>query len=233
MNPSLVPALATQACIVAVLDRTPASALASLDEALAHDPDYARGYAYRYLLLRMLGRAEEMLEAVRHAIDLDPHSVLNRHSFAAALFLNNRTEEALAAEREIHAFHPRDDIALANIAVLATRLGRYGEALEAAFEAIRLSEVNPSVQALAAYAFAEAGEKGEAGDLVRQAESSRLPRAPRTILAVAHLALGNRAYALELLGRARKEHCIWLPLSRLDPRLAPLADEPRFLALFD
>ncbi len=55
-DPSLVAASATQALIVAILDRAPDKALALLDEALTHEPDYARGYTYRYLLLRMLGR---------------------------------------------------------------------------------------------------------------------------------------------------------------------------------
>ena len=38
---------------------------------------------------------------------------------------------------------------------------------------------------------------------------------------------------LEGLKQARQEHCVWLPPIRLDPRLAPLADDPGFQALFN
>lgn len=231
INPLLVPALATQAWIAGVVDGDPCEGLAMLDEALAHDPHYARGYTYRSLLLRIMGRAEETLEAIRHAVDLDPHSIMNRHSLAWALFCCGRTEEALAVEHELRVAHPDDDIVLTYTAVFEVHLGHFEEALDVTFEALRLSHNNPAVQAMVAYVLAVTGETEDARALAQQAESARLPRAPRVFLAAAYLALGDRSYALDLLEQAQSECCVWLPLARMDPRLVPLADEPRFLAL--
>lgn len=235
LNPVLVSALAAQAWIKGILDAAPREALALLDEALELDPDYARGYAYRAWLLRTLCRVDEIVEAVRHSVELDPHSVFNRHALAWGLFSCGHAEDALALERQIQAAHPmsRDDIPYMYSSVFLVHLGRHEEAIDAAYEALRISRGNPGVQAVTAYALATIGEASEARKLLQEAEAARLPRAPRTLLAAAYLALGERDTALELLRRARSEHCVWLPPARLDPRLAPLRDDPDFLALFD
>jgi len=228
-----VPASVALACVEGVLDGSPENALISLDYALEQDPDYARGYTYRSWLLRILGRVEENIVAIHHAVELDPHSVHNRHSLAWGLFCSGDPEGALAVERELRAAHQQDDIAYAYLAIAAAYLGHHEEAVDSAFEAIQYSRGNPNIQAAAAYVLSEAGDSDQARELLRDAESATLPRAPRAQLAAAYVSLGDYAYALELLRKAKEERCIWLRPAKLDPRFAALIDEPGFTALFE
>jgi pentatricopeptide repeat protein len=52
------------------------------------------------------------------------------------------------------------------------------------------------------------------------------------MLAAAYAELGDVDRALALLSEARDEGCVWFGPARLDPRLASLKSDDRFLALF-
>jgi pentatricopeptide repeat protein len=128
--------------------------------------------------------------------------------------------------------YPLDDVAPAYTGIFAAYLGNYREALEAIEAAIRISAERPAVCAGAAYVFARAGKTERALQLAEAAAAAILPRAPRPILAPAYAELGDVDRALDLLSEARDEGCVWFGPARLDPRLASLKSDDRFLALF-
>jgi pentatricopeptide repeat protein len=203
-----------------------------LDEALAIDPGYSRAYVYRSWVLRNQGLARESTAAAQAGAEINPHALLNRHSYSWALFCNNCVAEALAHEVTLRQLYPLDDVALAYTAIFAAYLGNYRDALEAIEAAIRISAHRPAVCAGAAYVFAKAGKTARALQLAVEATAATLPRAPRPILAAAYAELGDVDRALALLSEARDEGCVWFAPARLDPRLAPLKSDDRFLALF-
>jgi pentatricopeptide repeat protein len=52
------------------------------------------------------------------------------------------------------------------------------------------------------------------------------------MLAPVYAELGDIERALDLLREARDEGCIWFAPARIDPRLASLKSDDRFLALY-
>ena len=128
--------------------------------------------------------------------------------------------------------YPLADVAPDYTGIFAAYLGRYREALAAIEAAIHISAGRPAVRAGAAYVFARAGETERALQLAEDATAAILPRAPRPMLAAAYAELGDADRALALLSEARDEGCVWFGPARLDPRLASLKSDDRFLALF-
>ena len=231
-NPTLVQGMSILAWFKGAMLGELDEAHTILNEALAIDPGYSRAHVYRSWLLRSQGLARESTVAAQRAADINPHTLLNRHSYSWALFCNDRVAEALAHEETLQRMYPLDDIAQAYAGIFAAYLGRYREALAAIEAAIRISAHRPAVCAGAAYVFAKAGKTGRALQLAVEATAANLPRAPRPILAAAYAELGDVDRALALLSEARDEGCVWFAPARLDPRLAPLKSDDRFLALF-
>ena len=80
------------------------------------------------------------------------------------------------------------------------------------------------------HALALSGRTVEATSLLRQLETDALYVSPfdRAIL---HLGLGDRDKALEELNRTILESSSWCIYLRAEPRLDPLRQDPRFIAL--
>ena len=232
INPRLVQGLAAMGWFKGVMMKQFDAAHSSLDTALSIDPDYARGHMYRSWVYRCQAQPEASIEAAKKAVDIDPHSLLNRHSYCWALFCGGATEDALQVERVQQRDYPSDDIAQGYVAVFAAYHLQADEALAACEIALELSTDVPAVSAAMAYVMARLGKVREARKLAKAAESAAVPRAPRPMIAPAYLELGEEQKALELLQEAHAEGCAWLQPAKLDPRLSRLASNPGFAALF-
>ncbi len=232
INPELVQGLAVLGWFDGVMLGRFEAAHDNLDKALSIDPNYSRGDIYRSWVLRCQAQPAASIEAARKAVDTDPHSLLNRHSYCWALFCGGRAEDALGMERILRRDYPQDDIAQGYVALFAAYLRQDDEALAASSAALQLSADLPAVCAAMAYVLARLGKKRDAWKLAECAEAAVLPRAPRPMLAPAYVELGEEERALTLLQEAREEGCAWLPPARLDPRLKRLQSDDRFTALF-
>jgi tetratricopeptide (TPR) repeat protein len=78
------------------------------------------------------------------------------------------------------------------------------------------------------YTLARAGKKAEAENIAREIESED---GPGVQLAHVYAALGDKARALDALDRAYAQRIVDLNFMAVDPMLATLRTEPRFLAL--
>jgi tetratricopeptide (TPR) repeat protein len=90
----------------------------------------------------------------------------------------------------------------------------------------------PAVLAALAHVHAVAGESGEAAGILGELEnlSQRRYVSPYW-LGLVYAGLGDRARALELLGRAYEERDVWLTWLGVEPRFDGLRTEPRFQEL--
>ena len=104
-------------------------------------------------------------------------------------------------------------------------------AVDAAREAVRLSNSDAVMLATLARALASAGEHGEAravcAELRRREANGSLFSYE---LALVHLAMEEREQALDLLEQAVAQHSGWIAYRGVDPRLDPLRHELRFKA---
>ena len=105
------------------------------------------------------------------------------------------------------------------------------EALASLEEASRLSE-SLNVHASLAHAQARFGQEARARDfLATLKERSRKSYVPSYYFALVYTGLGDAEDAFEWLERAYQERSTVLAYLRIDPRLAPLRSDPRYLEL--
>lgn len=209
-----------------------AKGLASLRTALSLDPGYARGFTYLSFVQRAAGLVEECVASARRAVELDPHSLLNKHALVWRLFCSGRPDEAFKLQNRNIADSPNDQVALAMFGVIAAWMGSRDESLEATKRAVRASGENPMVITTRTYALARAGRDEQARALADDLINDELPRACRPHLAMTFVQLGEHARALELLRQARDEKCPWFRVARFDPRIEELGFDQRLLALY-
>ena len=106
---------------------------------------------------------------------------------------------------------------------------KYPEAIARARRAVEQFEGTPRLLAAQAEAYAAAGQKSEAEQILRELEVLGEEKyVDPVLLAIVHLALDDQEKALDLLERAYEVRSPWLPVMNVDPRADPLRDDPRF-----
>lgn len=233
VDSSLASAYAARGWLEGVIGRNVGTGLQHIDRALSIDPYYSRAHAYKAWVQRGAGELEESLASARRAAELDPYSLLNRHLLAWSYFCTGDMDRALDIERTERLEHPDVDVGHAYVAVMAAWSGLYDEAIAAAHEAERVSYRNPTISAVLSYAYARAGSVRRARELAAKLAAQAQPRVARSQLAVTFAALGDSDTALNYLAEAKAEGCPWFPGMRFDPRLGPLACDPRLRALYE
>jgi len=112
------------------------------------------------------------------------------------------------------------------------KLGRVDEAVRLLEGASERAVNRPSVMAALAMACAEAGRDADARTVMRTPEEqAREEYFPRSWLARAYAASGDKERALTWLERAYEERDGWLTLAKVDPTFDALREEPRFRAV--
>lgn len=119
--------------------------LASIDRAISISPDYAEAWINRAVALWLLERNSEALTATQKAIDLNPNSSRAWFNRGRILVTVQSYEDAVEAYQRalkgdvsVGGQPMREDIWI-NLSATLWRLGRYGEAMDAADSAIALN----------------------------------------------------------------------------------------------
>ncbi|HEY8521336.1 MAG TPA: tetratricopeptide repeat protein [Gammaproteobacteria bacterium] len=194
--------------------------------ALEINSNYATTYMWYGLLFENEGRHEESVRLRRRAVELDPLGVAATSGLGQALFLSGRIDEAIDVLERTLELEPESPQPLGNLGEIYVATGRYEEAIDAFRRAGELGAMG--------HAYALAGRRKEAfavlAALERQAQSEYVsPHA----LALVHLGLGDSAAALDALEQGFAVRDPAMSGLKVDPRFAPLAREPRFLALLE
>ncbi len=208
-----------------------AEAERSLLRALALNPSDASARQWYSSLLRFRGRHAEALREARRALEHDPFSASVSHNLANALLSAGDPAAAVAQYQQVLELAPSFAPALRGIARARQVEGRLAEALVVARRARELAPEQPEPEYVAdvVHCLARLGRLEEARREARalEAVSAHWPYS----LAVATLALGDRAGALELLERAYAERDPQFRLAAIDPRLRALRGDRRFAAI--
>ncbi len=115
------------------------------------------------------------------------------------------------------------------LALVAEQQGRPGEAI-GILQPISATSLNR--KSSLGHAYAVAGKTAQARSVLAALRDAAAQKyVPSYWFALVHTGLGERSQALRHLERAYEERSTVLAYLLIDPRLAPLRDDPRFLTL--
>jgi len=194
--------------------------------ALEVNPNYVVTHMWYGLWLERQGRQAENLRARERAVQLDPLGGAAVAGYGSALFLNGRLDDAISVLQKTLEIDPGNPQLLSNLAAIHASLGRYDEAIDEFERAGELGHLGNT--------YGIAGRTDEASavlaDLDRRAEQRYVPP---YAFALVHVGLGNTSAGLDELERAFQLRDTTMSSIKVAPELAPLRNEPRFIALLE
>jgi len=202
--------------------------------AIGLNPNYATAYQYYGILLGSLGRFEEALAKLEKATELDPSSVPVRASIASLYIHSRQYDLAVKQSREIHKMAPDSHWGPIFLGEAELQRRSFRKAIKEFEKGNRLAGPSGLYLPQIAYAQAAAGNRAEAQrileDLIKRSEKAYIPA-----YSLAHIliAMGDKDRAFKYLEKAYEEKSTGMILLKVDPKLDPLRDDPRFNALLE
>ena len=197
--------------------------------ALELRPNYADAYFSYSRFLASRRRMDEAIAQIGRAVDLDPLSLSLQANRALLDYFAGSYGEAETRLRTVLRSDSTDVLALWGLALVAEQQGRMDEAIALLTP---ISDVSLNRKASLGHAYAAAGRTGEAKRVLAELRTAAKGKyVPAYYFALVHGGLGERDEALRALERAYEERSTVLAYLLIDPRLAPLREEPRFVAL--
>jgi eukaryotic-like serine/threonine-protein kinase len=209
-----------------------ATAGRELRRALELNPSQANTRFWYAAYLASAGRFDTAREEIRLARQVDPLAPIVGAGVSWIEHLAGNEGASATAAREVLARDPAFPLAHWRLGVALHGLGRRDEAIAALRRAVETSAGSPDMVAQLGFALAAAGDLGgarrEEQRLAELAAERYVSAYGRALLA---LGTGDREAALDWLERAAEERSWYLPWIAVEPELAPLRDEPRFVTL--
>ena len=197
--------------------------------ALELRPNYADAYFSYSRFLASRHRLDEAIAQLDRSAELDPLSPGLLANRALLDYFAGRYDLADRRLREILQSDSTDVTAQWALALVDEQEGKLDEAI-AILEPI--STVSNNRKASLGHVYAVAGKTAKARAVLRALHAAAdRSYVPAYWFALVHSGLGERDQALRYLERAYEERSTVLAYLLIDPRLAPLRDDPRFVAL--
>ncbi len=198
--------------------------------ALELSPGSADIYDYYGWLCGSLERWDEALALVTRAQELDP--LMHRSDVASTLLRAGRYDEALESAKQAVVFDPQHGRSNSTLGWALFKLGKIDEGLASIERAVDLNPGNTMYLAQLGEAYALAGQRSRAHDVLRQLEEMAKARyvSPYHVSYV-YTGLGDHIRAIELLEQARAEHSGSVYGIKGSFLFTPLRTHPRFKAL--
>jgi tetratricopeptide (TPR) repeat protein len=229
LDPDLAEGHASLADILLHFDRDWHAADREYRRSIECDPGYALGYHWYANLLAARGQHEAAHLAVMQALEIDPVSIITVVWAGVTSHLAHRFDEAIKHYRYALELDPHFIWAHMYMAQALEQNGDFKAALREFEATIRLARGNHSVKAMMAHAYAAAGDRSSARELLRELKrGSSNPCKPSYDIAATYAALGDSHRAVLWLNRACDERSMRLFTLGHDPRFEPLRHSKEF-----
>ena len=194
--------------------------------ALALKPNDAQGHRMYASLLSALERHAEAMQEIRKAQQLDPLSLIINAEAAWDFYMARDFEGAAEQAWRTLAMEPRFAPAQHALGLAYQQMGMLEEAIVELQNARLCSANHPAAAAGLAYAYAIAGQRREAEELLQELEQlSEKRRVAAYWVALVLAGLGENSSAAKWLGRARDDRDVWLGWLAAEPRFDRLRSE--------
>jgi len=205
------------------------SAEREFQRAIQLNPRYATAHQWYGHCLGAMGRFDEAFTVLKHAIQLDPLSLIVATSYAGISWLGRRWNEAIDQTRKVLDLDPNYIAGRWALARSYDCLGSYEAAIACAQDAIRLSGDNLFFITDLGHAYAAAGQREEAVRILDQLqEASKQRYVDGCFLAQICAALNQTEEALRWLEMAYGQRASYIAYIKLDPWFDNLRSDPRF-----
>jgi serine/threonine-protein kinase len=192
-------------------------------------PNYSDAYFSYGRFLASRRRLDEAIAQLEKALELEPLDYSLQGNRALLDYFAGRYDEAERRLRETLQRDSTDFVARWGLALVDEQKGRYDETIrilerEATTSFNRRSSLG--------HAYAVAGKTAKARGILAELHRAEATRyVPAYWFAVVHAGLSEKDSAFRYLERAYQERTTVMAYLLVDPRLASLRDDPRFMAL--
>ncbi len=197
-----------------------------LQRAIELNPNSADAYDAQGNYFVPLGRYEEAVAALKHALILDPLALYNYGDAVFIYNLGRQYDQAIETYHkalEVDPKFPRPTLAWAYV-------GK-GQSAQAIAEAQRVRQITDSPLILASLAgvYAVSGDRGESEKLLKElTEISKRRYVCAYEMAQAYASLGQKEEAFQWLEKAYRDRSTCMIYLKMDSRFDPLRADPRF-----
>ncbi len=202
-------------------------------EAIGLNPNYATASHWYAIFLATRGRIDEATTKITRAQELDPYSAIINVNVGSILLLAGRQDQAIEQFRKALTIDP--DFAVGHVFLGLAHLRNYmaDEAIAEIQRAVTLSGGSPLARANLAYAYALAGMKDRANEVLNGlTENSKKGYVSPFLLAIIYAGMGEEDGVLTSLEKACEEHhSIPTNLFFSIPLQVNLGSNPRRVAL--
>ncbi len=205
----------------------------AFEKALALNPGSVWALRAFAVTLAQQQQLDEALALIERSWELDPHRAVPWNPDLGEL-LAWRGDDARATHywETVLTTDPRNATPLRSYGTYRCRRGEHAEAIALLERAREVAVDDPLSVADLGYCLGIADRTEEARAVLAELEAwSDREYVDATALALVRLGLGEDPNALDALERALELHAQMLPSVAVDPRFAPLRDEPRFRAV--
>jgi serine/threonine-protein kinase len=182
--------------------------------------------------LSNLGRHDEALTEIRRAREMDPPNPLFNAMEGQILCFAGK--EAESTQKLKAAIEIDPDFWLAHLFISRNYAleQNWPEAIASATKAKNITNGNTEATATIGYVLARAGRRDEALAVLRELEAKATSQyVPQYAIAQIFLALGDKEKALDALDRGYDQRDALMVFVNVEPKLAELRSEPRFIDL--
>ena len=202
------------------------------DRVFELNPSLAEAHQEHGTYLEALRRFDEAVAARKRARELDPLSAQRTADVGYPLYYAGRYDEAVEYYRAALDMDQGFFWGHAWIGQARIEQRRHVEALDEIQKALRISGSNTRVLATLGYAYAVAGERQKAQQVMTELHArSKGAYVSPYFLAVISAGLGDKKPALDYLEKAEQERQPYLILMDVEPVFSSVRDDPRFDAL--
>jgi len=233
LDSSLIEAKVPLAAMLAVNEWKWAEAEAIFREIVLAQPDYAPSHqAYAMMCLLPQQRFDEAIEQIQLAQQLDPLALLTNAHVGAAFYFAGRYDEAIEQLRKTLELEPTYHLAHLGLAIALGERGMLDEAIATLEKARTLAGEIMPIRGALGNIYARAGKTREAEAVLHELLELQGARYVSPLdFALVYRGLGKAEELFQCLERAAADRCGRLAWSVVDPRLASLRSDPRFLDL--